>query len=52
MTAIVDLLLQRAKWAHPDNAANRRKWVAAARYLRQRGIWIIDARIARKGEAA
>lgn len=51
MTAVIDLLLQRAKWAHPDNAANRRKWVAAARYLRSRGIWILDTRIGRKGAA-
>lgn len=48
MSGVIDLLLQRAKWAHPVNAANRRKWVAAAQYLRQRQIWILDARVTRK----
>lgn len=51
MTAIVDLLLQRSAWAHPTSKSHRQKWVRAARYLRTRGIWIIDARIARKDAA-
>lgn len=51
MNAVVDLLLQRATWAHPTSKSHRQKWLRAARYLRSRGIWILDARIARKDAA-
>lgn len=48
MTPTVELLRTRSVWAHPVNAAHQQRWIHAARYLRQRGIWIIDARISRK----
>lgn len=51
MTAVINLLLQRATWAYPNSARNRKEWLKAARYLQQRGIWILDARIARKDAA-
>jgi len=51
MTAIVDLLLQRAKWAHPTSARNRKEWIKAAQYLRARGLWILDTKAVRKDAA-
>jgi len=51
MTAVIDLLLQRAKWAHPNSVRNRNKWIKAAQYLKQRGLWILDTKAVRKDTA-
>lgn len=51
MSAVVDLLMSRSAWAHPTSRSHRQKWLRAARYLRARGLWVLDAKISKKNAA-